>query len=96
MKSIYNPYTANVPVDAKQELLDKLQVQSFAFNRGVFAALEACKPRKFADEVPNEGQEVICFSPNHNVNSFTYTKKRFTETLYFDRYTHWIPYPKLD
>jgi hypothetical protein len=88
---IKNPYEdlteGNVPDGGK----------AAAFEQGVQAALAATKPRRFADEQPEEGQGIICINKDYDINCFAFYSLLMTEkNVYFNSYTHWLPYPELD
>ena len=70
------------------------------FDEGVDAAIEALKPKKFADELPEEEQLVILLSETYKVSESFYFRKELISgnmcSFGYGTYTHWLPFPKLD
>jgi hypothetical protein len=85
IKNPYEPPTeGNVPSGA----------MAAAFEQGVQAALAATKPRRFAEQQPEEQQEIILFGNGRGPVIQVFISWNVSEGTY-NGYTHWLPYPEL-
>jgi hypothetical protein len=68
-----------------------------AFDQGVTAATKAFAPKKFADELPEEGQRIIMLSKDTSLNAGKFDSVYLVGSKHYShaKYTHWLPYPEL-
>lgn len=100
MENIINPYSKDqLPVGSIH-----FPMREETFNEGVEAAIQAMKPKKFGDELPEHDQTILAFS-SALIPQYVYSFK--AENLRSDGdnsfyvvdgryYTHWIPKITLD
>jgi hypothetical protein len=96
---IKNPYRTAEQIGTENSTAHFNFLKSVVFDEGVQAAFSALKPKKFADEFPEERQIVLVLGKHitsfANITSFDSTKIKDNCYVNYFKYTHWLPFPEL-
>lgn len=97
---IKNPYRTAEQIGTENPTAHFNFLKSVVFDEGVQAALSALKPKKFADELPEEEQLVIVLSETHLVSESFHFKKELVSgnmcSFGYGTHSHWMPFPELE
>ncbi len=97
---IKNPYEYPREFETSVFPQNIMKNRAEAFDEGVQAALSALKPKKFADELPEEGQLIILLSESHLISESFHFKKELVSgnmcSFGYGTHSHWMPFPELE